>query len=72
MNKVKYFITIFPILLFSYILFCFSSCSMKAEQKSLTVQFEGILRGRALNLNSEGNPGDLKMYSIFSLSSKLI
>ena len=42
MNKVKYFITIFPILLFSYILFCFSSCSMKAEQKSLTVQFEII------------------------------
>ena len=42
MNKVKSFITIFPILFFSYILFCFSSCSMKAEQKSLTVQFEII------------------------------
>ena len=26
--------------------------------------FEGILRGRALNLNSLGNPGDLKMFSI--------
>ena len=24
---------------------------------------EGILRGRALNLNEDGNPGDLKMYS---------
>lgn len=30
---------------------------------------EGILRGRALNLNKEGNPGDLKMYS-FILSDR--
>lgn len=42
MNKVKLFFTIFPILVFSYFLFCFSSCSMKAEQKSLTNQFEII------------------------------
>ena len=28
------------------------------------MKFEGILRGRAINLNEEGNPGDLKMYSI--------
>lgn len=28
------------------------------------MKFEGILRGRAINLNEEGKPGDLKMYSI--------
>lgn len=27
------------------------------------MSFEGILRGRALNLNEFGNPGDLKMFS---------
>lgn len=28
---------------------------------------EGTLRGRALNLNEDGNPGDLKMYSFIPL-----
>lgn len=28
------------------------------------MQFEGVLRGRALNLNAFGNPGDLKIFSI--------
>lgn len=32
--------------------------------------FEGILRGRALNLNEEGNPGDLKMYSFIATDRK--
>lgn len=30
---------------------------------------KGILHGRALNLNEDGSPGDLKMYS-FILSDK--
>lgn len=37
--------------------------SSKVMEKS-GMKFEGILRGRALNLNSDGNPGDLKMFSI--------
>lgn len=37
--------------------------SSRVMEKS-GMKFEGILRGRALNLNSEGNPGDLKIYSI--------
>ena len=37
--------------------------SSRVMEKS-GMKFEGILRGRALNLNSEGNPGDLKMYSV--------
>lgn len=28
------------------------------------MKLKGILSGRALNLNEEGNPGDLYMYSI--------
>ena len=40
MNKEKVFTKTFPIILFSFILFCFSACSLKAEQKSLTSQFE--------------------------------
>ena len=28
------------------------------------MKFEGILRGRAIHLNKEGNPGDLRMYSV--------
>lgn len=35
------------------------------------MQFEGCLRGRALNLNEEGNPGDLKMFSIIKSDIKL-
>ena len=42
MNKEKIFTKTFPIFLFSFILFCFSACSLKAEQKSLTSQFETI------------------------------
>ena len=42
MNKEKVFTKTFPIILFSFILFCFSACSLKAEQKSLTSQFETI------------------------------
>lgn len=37
--------------------------SSRVMEKS-GMKFEGILRGRALNLNLEGNPGDLKMYSV--------
>jgi len=37
--------------------------SSKVLEKS-GMKFEGILRGRAINLNEEGNPGDLKMFSI--------
>ena len=40
--------------------------SSRVMEKS-GMKFEGILRGRALNLNAEGNPGDLKMYSIITL-----
>lgn len=39
-----------------------NSASARVMEKAGMV-FEGILRGRALNLNEEGNPGDLKMYS---------
>lgn len=34
------------------------------------MQFEGVLRGRALNLNSFGNPGDLKIFSIIKTDKK--
>lgn len=34
------------------------------------MKYEGILRGRALNLNEEGNPGDLKIYSIIPTDLK--
>lgn len=37
--------------------------SSRVMEKS-NMKFEGILRGRALNLNEEGNPGDLKIYSV--------
>lgn len=40
-----------------------NEASARVMEKS-GMKFEGILRGRALNLNAEGNPGDLKMYSI--------
>ena len=44
-------------------------CNIENEASSRVMEksgmkFEGILRGRALNLNAEGNPGDLKMYSL--------
>lgn len=37
--------------------------SGKVMQKA-GMKFEGILRGKAINLNQEGNPDDLKLYSI--------
>lgn len=40
-----------------------NEASARVMEKS-DMKFEGILRGRALNLNSEGNPGDLKIYSV--------
>jgi len=36
--------------------------SSRVMEKS-NMKFEGILRGRALNLNEQGNPGDLKIFS---------
>ena len=42
MTKVKFFTKSFLIIFFSLFLFCFSSCSMRAEQKSLTTQLELI------------------------------
>lgn len=46
-------------------------CNIENEASARVMEkagmvLEGILRGRALNLNEAGNPGDLKMYSILS------
>ena len=40
-----------------------NSASGRVMQK-VGMQYEGVLRGRAISLNEEGNPGDLKMYAI--------
>lgn len=42
-----------------------NNASARVMEKAGMV-LEGILRGRALNLNKDGNPGDLKMYSFIS------
>ncbi len=50
-------------------------CNIENEASARVMEkagmvLEGVLRGRALNLNEAGNPGDLKMYSILSPNIK--
>jgi RimJ/RimL family protein N-acetyltransferase len=46
-----------------------NTASARVMEKAGMV-LEGTLRGRALNLNEAGNPGDLRIYSILSSDLK--